>query len=345
MGHTIDLENYSLRTDIIFDVITEQMENDLNLKKEQFGNIKVEEILIEEKLSKSIGKKEGYYKSISFADVTDKENYLDVQKVFCKTLKTMLEECNIEDHNSCLIIGLGNKKSTPDSLGPNVLNHILVTRHLFMLGEVENGYRNTSLIEPNVTGVTGIETFNTVNGIVKETNPDFVIIVDALASSSISRVNKMIQLSSAGIEPGSGVFNNRMELSEKTLGIPVIVIGIPTVVDATTIVSDTFQYMMRQFKYKIDKKDSSSLKLIPEFKQDYLNHKEELNKEEKEDLLGIIGTLSKEEFKLLINEVLTPINSNLMVTPKEVDFVIEKFASLIGTGINKVLHQNEKLTN
>ena len=345
MGHTIDLKNYSLRTDIIFDVITEEMEKQLSLEKEQIGDICVEEIIIDEQLSKTIGKKPGFYKSISFCDVTDKENYLNVQKVFMKTFKTILDDCNIKEDDSCLIVGLGNKKSTPDSLGPEVLTHLLITRHLFSLGEVEQGYRSTSLIEPSVTGVTGIETYDTVEGVVKNTKPDFIVVIDALASSSISRVNKMIQFSSAGVEPGSGVFNNRMELSKETLGVPVIVIGIPTVVDATTIVSDTFQLMTKQFKYKIDTKNSSLLKLVPLNKQNYLNHQEELNHEEKENLLGLIGTLSESEFKTLIHEVLTPVNYNLMVTPKEVDFVMEKFASLIGTGMNKVLHQNDKLTN
>jgi len=345
MAHSIDMKNYSLRTDIILDIVSEEIEEKLNRKTRKIGKTIIEEIDIDKDISETLGKKPGFYKMVGFEDVTDKDNYKEVQKAFCDVLTSMLDDCHIDKDASCLVVGLGNKKSTPDALGPDTLSHILVTRYLFALGEVENGYRNTSLIEPNVTGVTGIETFDIVNGVVKETKPDFVIVVDALASSSIDRVNKMIQISNAGIEPGSGVFNNRVELSDKTLGVPVIVIGIPTVVDAITIVSDTFQYMMKQFKYKIDTKDNSSLKLVSVLNQNYLEHKESLSPDEKENLLGLVGTLSEEEFRDLLHEVLTPINYNLMVTPKEVDFMMEKFASLIGNGINKVLHQNYNMTN
>ena len=259
--------------------------------------------------------------------------------------KKLLEELKIAENSSCLIIGLGNDKSTPDSLGPKVIDNILVTNHLFKLGEVEKGYRKTASFKPNVTGSTGLETKDIIISLINTSKPDFLIVIDALASSSIERVNKTIQLSSAGINPGSGVGNNREELSYETLNIPVIAIGIPTVVDATTIVNDTFNYMYKQLSYKIDNINNKKMKLVPTSYQNYKEHQNTLSKEDKKNLLGYIGTLDKEEFKKLIYEVLIPINSNLMVTPKEIDFVIDKLSLLLSQGINKSLHKNYNPTN
>ena len=258
-------------------------------------------------------------------------------------LKEFLEEKKINKSSSCLVIGLGNEDSTPDSLGPLVVNDILVTKYLFNLGEVEEGYRNVSSFIPGVTGTTGIETKKVIDALIKATNPDFIIVIDALASSSMSRVNKTIQLTDTGIHPGSGVGNNREELSEESLKIPVIAIGVPTIVDAVTIVSDTFKYILKHFSYKIENIDNNKLKLVPN--PNYLNHQEKLSKEEKESLLGMVGTLSEEETKQLLVEVLSPIDYNLMVTPKEVDFVMKKLSNVISKSINKSLHDKYNSTN
>ena len=169
-----------------------------------------------------------------------------------------------------------------------------------------------------------------------------LIVIDALAASSLHRLNKTIQITNTGIHPGSGVGNNRKELSYKTLNIPVIAIGVPTVVDATTIVTDTFKYMEQQFSYKINNQNNKKNKLIPEKYQDYRNENNSLSINDKKEILGEIGILSEEEFKQLIYEVLSPINYNLMVTPTEIDFIIEKLGLLIGNGINKTLHKDFK---
>ena len=339
--HTIDLSKYSIRTDLIIDEIS-----DINLSKitNYSNNVKLEELEVTDNNKKLFNKKNGYYKTISFEDITDKDNYKEVESVFIETLKKLLKELKIKDDNSVLIIGLGNDKSTPDSLGPKVVDNILVTNHLFKLGEVEKGYRRTASFKPNVTGSTGLETKDIIVSLINTTKPDFLIVIDALASSSIDRVNKTIQISSSGINPGSGVGNNREELSYKTLNIPVIAIGVPTVVDASTIVNDTFNYMYKQLSYKIDNINNNKLKLVPNSHQNYKEHKNTLSQEEKENLLGYIGTLDQEEFKRLIYEVLIPINSNLIVTPKEIDFIIDKISLLISQGINKTLHKNYNST-
>jgi len=344
--HEIDLKNYKIRTDLIIENFdTNNLHNGVKHNIKKIGDIFLEETEITEEGSSLINKKKGLYKTISFKDVTDKTNYKKVQDVFIEALKTILIETNIKEDSTALVVGLGNDRSTPDALGPNTINNVLVTRYLFELGEVEEGYRNVACFKPNVTGTTGIETKDLIESIVTKIKPDFLIVIDALASSSINRLNKTIQITNTGIEPGSGVGNTRDEISKETLNIPVIVIGVPTIVDAATIVSDTFKYIQKQISYKIDNQDNKKLKFVTESQQNYENHITNLTKEEKKEMLGIVGTLTDEDFKTLIYEVLSPINYNLMVTPKEIDFVIEKLSLLIGNGINKVLHKSFKTTN
>lgn len=157
-----------------------------------------------------------------------------MERIFAKEFSYFLEEVGVTKEASCLIVGLGNWNVTPDALGPIVVENVLVTRHLFQLQpeSVEEGFRPVSAIRPGVMGITGIETSDVIYGIIEKTNPDFVIAIDALAARSIERVNSTIQISDTGIHPGSGVGNKRKELSKETLGIPVIAIGVPTVVDA-----------------------------------------------------------------------------------------------------------------
>ena len=346
MAHSIDLKNYSVRTDIIIDTIDTIKENlGIMHKTSKYGDIVVDDVIIDEKGEAISKKSKGIYKTITFKDVTDKDNFKKVESVFIDCFKDLMKRLQIKDDATCLIIGLGNEKSTPDSLGPKAIDNILVTKYLFDLGEVEEGYRNTSSFKPSVTGVTGIETKKLIEGIVNVTKPDFLIIIDALASSSIDRVNKTIQMTDAGILPGSGVGNSREGINKDTFSIPVIAIGVPTIVDAVTIVSDTFKYMLKQFSYKLDNLDNNKLKFVDEMHQNYLETKDELTSEEKEKLLGIVGSLDEYSMKKLLLEVLSPIDYNLMVTPKEIDFVIDKISLLIGNTINKVLHKSYNTTN
>lgn len=345
MAHEIDMKKYKIRTDMIVESF-DKTKNITGINHTVFqkeNNITVEKTIIDETGEKTCGKKKGIYQTISFDDITDKDNQKAIEEVLISVLKEFLEEKKINKSSSCLVIGLGNKDSTPDSLGPLVVNDILVTKYLFNLGEVEEGYRDVSSFIPGVTGTTGIETKKVIDALIKATSPDFIIVIDALASSSMSRVNKTIQLTDTGIHPGSGVGNNREELSEESLKIPVIAIGVPTIVDAVTIVSDTFKYILKHFSYKIENIDNNKLKLVPN--PNYLNHQEKLSKEEKESLLGMIGSLSEEETKQLLVEVLSPIDYNLMVTPKEVDFVMKKLSNVISKSINKSLHDKYNSTN
>lgn len=334
--HKIDLKKYEVRTDMAIDLLNS---NNNSIKKEETtkDNIKISKITLDD--NNEIGKKKGNYLTIEFDDVTDNDAKNNVSLVFKEELKKMLSEIGITNNSKTLVVGLGNINSTPDSLGPLVSNKIIVTKHLFDMEEkVDDNFSCVSSIYPGVTGQTGIETSDLIRAVKNETNPDLLIVVDSLASSTISRVNKCIQVTDSGITPGSGIGNKRKEISKETLGVPVIAIGVPTVTSAAVIVSDTINYMLKNYAYskKINKSKLSKLISKP---INYLNKDVDLNKEDKKTLLGLIGTLSEEELLNLTYEVLTPIGYNLMVTPKEVDFIMEKLSEIISFGINHSVHK------
>ncbi len=220
------------------------------------------------KITKICNKNDKYI-TIEFKDMYDKslKNYI------VKSIDEMLNDSDINSKSSILIVGLGNEKSTPDSLGPLVIDNIIVTRHLEVLNL--NSNRVVSALKPGVMGQTGIETKDIIKGVISKIKPDYLIIIDSLKSNSLKRLMHTIQFTNTGIHPGSGVQNKREEISEKTMGIPVIAIGIPTVCDIKTIV--------------------------------------------KED-----------------NDKST--NNCMIVTPKDIDFVIEKLSDILSIAINNALY-------
>ena len=189
-------------------------------------------------------------------------------------------------------------------------------------------------------GNTGMETSDIIGSIIKTIKPSFLIVIDALASQSLDRVNRTIQITDTGISPGGGIGNNRKEISEDILGIPVFAVGVPTTVDAVTIVSDTINYMYKHFSYLKNNINNPSNKLMIGT-PNYLKKNITIDEKDKSDLLGLVGNLTENETRQLISEVLTPVGYNLMVTPKEVDFIIEKLSDVIGNGINKVIHNRK----
>lgn len=336
MKHEINLNNIDIHTDLAIDVIDKI--SSLDGVKQVIKNIDgvgITDVKLDKK--NSLNKKEGNYITIEFDDVTDTTNYNKVKDVVKMELNSLMGKMNIKDSDTCLFIGLGNVKSTPDSLGPKVSKDIIVTKHIYDLGELDSKYRVVSVISPGVSATTGIETSDIVDSIVKMVKPNFIIAVDALASGSVDRVNKTIQMTDTGIHPGSGIGNARKEISKDTIGIPVIAIGVPTVVDASVIVADTINYMYKHYAFNKEYSNNPKSKLT--FNNiDYLNKNIVINNKDKEDLFGLIGKLNSDEVKILINEVLNPIGYNLMVTPKEIDFVIDKLSTLISSSVNEILH-------
>lgn len=348
-------KNVQIRTDLAIEAKnmyvdkhkSEKKIQGITVKNHEKHHIKITEVDMTEEGAEAVGKKAGSYITI-YADGVkseDTESQDYAAKILTDSLLQLLKKNKIGADQIGLIVGLGNLKVTPDALGPMTVEKILVTNHLFELQHesVSDGYRPVSAISPGVMGVTGIETSDIIVGIINKLKPDFVIAIDALASRSIERVNETIQLSDTGIHPGSGVGNKRKELSKQTLGIPVISIGVPTVVDAVTIASDTIDLLMKHFGREWRDKDKLSQSLLPasmSFGKKQLSEQDLPDDEHKEKFLGLVGNLDEGEKRQLIDEVLTPTGHNLMVTPKEVDGFMVDMANVIAKGVNAALHVN-----
>ncbi|MGG4491792.1 GPR endopeptidase [Metabacillus idriensis] len=366
MKEPLDLSMYSVRTDLAIearDLAAETKTPEPEKKspeiegvivKERDDNgVKITSLQITEKGAELTGKKPGNYLTLEVQGIRQKDTALQNQvvDVFAKEFSSFMDGLKIPKDASCLVVGLGNWNVTPDSLGPRVVENLLVTRHLFQLQpeNVQEGFRPVSAISPGVMGITGIETSDIITGIIEKSNPDFVIAIDALAARSIERVNTTIQISDTGIHPGSGVGNKRKELSMDTLGIPVIALGIPTVVDAVSITSDTIDFILKHFGREMKEGDRPSKSLTPAGmsfgKKRVLTDEDLPSDEHKQQFLGIIGTLEDEEKRRLIHEVLSPLGHNLMVTPKEVDTFIEDMATVVANGLNEALHQQVDSSN
>lgn len=285
----------------------ENIEGIESTQEEINENIKVERVkIINEEGEKAIGKPIGNYITIDIQKlkIAQDEDIEKAAEILSNELRNIIDK-HIDKQGEILVVGLGNMYVTPDSLGPKVINDIEVTRHIinYLPQYVEEGTRMVSAISPGVLGTTGIETVEIIKGIVDNIHPKLVIVIDALASRSIERISSTVQLSDTGIVPGAGVGNKRNEISKKTLGIDVIAIGIPTVVETAVLVNDC-------------------LDLFIEKLQSEAKSNEYLNKLREED--------NYEEIK----EALIPKDYNLIVTPKEIDDLIENMSEIVAKGIN-----------
>lgn len=270
----------------------------------------------------ALGKMPGRYVTIEVPGLRRKDTELQdrVAMRFAKEFESFLHNIGIQEDDKALIIGLGNANVTPDSLGPLVVDNVMVTRHFFemMPEQTSNGYRPVSAVAPGVLGTTGIETGEIVQGIVEKSKPDFVIAVDALASRALERLNTTIQIADTGISPGSGIGNKRMGLTLETLGVPVIAIGVPTVVYASTIVHNSFELVMNHFKQKTNNTQY---------------------------IFGVLDKMNAQERLEMVKEVLNPLGQDLLVTPKEIDEFIEDIANVLAIGLNAGLHEDIKPEN
>lgn len=338
MKNRIDLNKFNIRTDLVID--TEIQESHINKKKIN-NDISVTTIHVNEDLEKELQKKQGVYITIEFTDITNHEDQVEIEKCLEQEILLLLQEKKIHPEEECLILGLGNRLSTADSLGPITLDKLLVTRHLFVLNtNVKKGIRSVAAMSPGVMANTGIETYDIITSLINKIHPKFLIVIDALASSSVTRINKTIQITDTGIHPGSGIGNNRKEISIDTVGIPVIAIGVPTVVESSIIVNDTINYIFKHLSYIKNHYETNKLIIGHKNSKKYLEQiqKQNLNEEEKKEVSGILGTLDEEKKKKLIYEVLNSIDYNLIVTPKEIDFLIDKLSETIANAINRSLH-------
>lgn len=268
--------------------------------------------ILDEIGAKIMGKQIGSYITIEVPQLksADAELQDEISTILAKEIKVLAKN---NQKTKTLIVGLGNWNVTPDALGPKVIDNIIVTRQYFVAykKEEDETVGNVSAISPGVMGLTGIETGEIIKGTVEKTRPDLVVAIDALASRNMNRVSTTIQISDTGINPGSGVGNKRLPLNEEYLGVPVISIGVPTVVDAATMVNDTMELIIGSLK--------KEAKVGTEF-------------------YSMLNEISKEEKYQLIKEVLEPFMPNVVVTPKEIDALIDNLSGVIGTGLNKCFH-------
>ena len=302
-------------------------------------NIKITKNIVGDKASEIINKQPGIYYTIDLSDldIHDTKTLDNIEYVLATTLRDLLKESSLINKKA-FVVGLGNSNVTPDSIGPTALDNIIVTRHLENMNMLSDGFSNVCAMAPGVMGSTGIETYDIIESILPKIDVDYIIVVDALATNSIKRINKTIQLTNTGIKPGAGIGNKRKELSEKSLGIPVIAIGVPTVVDATTITVDAINMVLKHLYLEKNNKTSLANMISTSIVKEDLDKVNNISNKEKSAFFGSFGLLSNQEQKTLIEEILTPQGYNLMVTPKEIDIDVEDLSKIIANGINMALH-------
>lgn len=312
------LEKYSIHTDLALEE-KERFESDhvevqgviLEEEYDKEREIRITKVKIEtEKGARAMGKPVGTYITMEAPNmaVPDEGYHREISEELAKYIKELIK-IEKEDY-VVLVAGLGNRQVTPDALGPHVVDNLAITRHIvkeygkYAMGE--DAVHMTSAIVPGVMAQTGMETLEIIKGIVKETKPDLVIAVDALAARNSKRLNRTIQIADTGINPGSGVGNHRNGITEETIGVPVIAIGVPTVVDAATIVNDTMENLIAALE------TSETLKGVGVVLQGY-------NATEKYEL---------------IKELISPHLNGMFVTPKDIDETIKRIGYTISEGLN-----------
>lgn len=255
----------------------------------------------------ALNKKIGNYITIDVKKLNNisEEEYEKISNLLSKEIEEIIDK-HIGKQEDILVVGLGNLYSTPDSLGSKVVKKIEITRHIkkYLPQYIDKNARAISAIAPGVLGMTGIETLEFVKGIVENIGPKLILVIDSLCSRSVNRISNSIQISDTGIVPGGGVGNARLELTKETLGIPVIALGIPTVVDVATITEDGIELWIE----KLEEVGNKNIDILKE------NNKYEL-----------------------IREALIPTELNFIVTPKEIDSLIESMTEIVATGINNAI--------
>lgn len=308
---------YQIRTDLALETQEKMQEDNIELKGVRFSeekvdkNLNISTVVIEtENGAKTMGKPRGTYITIEAGnmDEEDEDYHREISVQLAKVLRQLLPVK--KEVLDILVVGLGNRAVTPDALGPRVVDNLYITRHIMNeYGRYAFGKAHVNRIASIVPGVmaqTGMESKEIIAAVVKETKPDIVIAVDALAARNTKRLNRTIQVTDTGINPGSGVGNHRHGLNEKSLGVPVIAIGIPTVVDAATIVNDTmFSLITAMNQYR-----------------------------ELKSLGNSLGELNEMEKYELIRELLSPNLNAMFVTPKDIDESVKRLSFTISEGIN-----------
>lgn len=308
------------RTDLAYEAnesLAQKVEG-IKLKTHDYKHGEVVELeIMDEEAEKAVGKKQGKYITYETKSLKslNKDSRLEVINILAQAIKDVSDL----KRERVLVVGLGNRNITADALGPKTLDKIKVTRQFFKAynKDYDEDYNELSILEPGVLGTTGIETINTIVGVVEKIKPTLLIIIDALASRKMRRLCSVVQITDAGIEPGSGIGNMQGSLNKETLGgVKVVAIGIPTVVDTATIVNDTIELMEETLKDKT---------------------------EDVGQIMGILSDLEYNEKHMFIKEILSPMYGESIVTPSGVDELIETLSEMLAESINKAVHPGYEL--
>ena len=316
------VEKYNIRTDLALEekdrFESDQVEVQGVVLEEEYDKereIRVTTVRIEtENGAKTMGKPVGTYLTIEAPNLSSPDEGIhrevseELAKYLIEVMKKIIPES--EHDKEVLVIGLGNRQATPDALGPYVADNLNITRHIVKeygkYAALEEMNCVVSAIVPGVMAQTGMETAEIIKGVVRETKPDLLIVIDALAARNSRRLNRTIQIADTGINPGSGVGNYRNAITKETIGVPVIAIGVPTVVDAVTIVSDTMENLLSALE------TSESLKGVG----------------------LVLGGYSEAEKYELIKELIAPNLNSMFMTPKDIDETVKRLSYTISEGLN-----------
>lgn len=266
----------------------------------------------------------GQYVEISFPDYQDIST---LTEQFEKQLSTFIKAKTNTIDPLILFVGLGNETLTSDAIGPRTLKHIRATHHYPLDERHQNQYYDSMCVAPGVMARTGMETADIVQCLVEEFHPDMIIAIDALCAQSYEKICHVIQMNNVGIYPGSGIGNHRKSITESSMGVPVVAIGIPTVIHVSSLVSDVYNLLEGYFKESLD--PSTSLKVGKRRR-----YEGRLNEVQRRLILGEIGQLDEQKRIQLLNEVLNPIESQFVMSDKDIDFDIEMISKILSSGIN-----------
>ena len=303
----IFLKINSFRSDLADELIEEINKEDYKVENRKYKDIYISNVSIL-KDNNELNKKKGDYISINFNNLEDQKSRDTIKEVLTDSLVKLIKSKRIKDDGKVLVVGLGNEDFTADALGPMASKEVIVTNHLFAIEgfEMKEGTKSVSLLTPGVMGQTGLETADIVKSVCDFYHPNLVIFIDALATRSITRINKVIQITDSGISPGSGIGNHRKALNEEYLDVPCISIGVATVVGVSSIVNET-------------------IKLV-------------------EDMYGDLplsySPLKQQNREHIISSLLEEKGLEMIVTPKQIDEDIRNIAYIIGNSINESLHLN-----
>lgn len=292
----------------------------------KYGRVHVTDVKVNEDGENRIGKKQGQYVTISVPTLTvdDKDGFSQLESVLLEQLEALHADLTWGEDDKVLVIGLGNRVITPDAIGPFAIEH---------LHNSEQIDERLIMYAPGVTGQTGYETGEFVAALAERIKPNLIIVIDALATRASTRLCKTVQLTNTGIHPGSGVGNQRQEISYEVLGVPVTAIGVPTVVDAPVLIADSIELMLRSIASRVGERGKPSSKLsVTSWHPD---EKQEVDMSLVTPIFGEWATWPKEDRLQLFEEIFSTAQSQLMVTPKEMDLWVEHYAVLISSVITK----------